>query len=341
MKHIEFEQNCVSLHLDYILKETMKKFLFIALTFLALSSTAVAQVVEPIKFGDFESWTSRTIHESGIIGGQDRTVYVIGPNKHIDGNIPYIYGPETNWSSSNVYAKVAGISKGSCTVEPEQRGEGRCARLDTKMEGVKVFGIINIEVLVSGSFFLVKTYEPIANANDPYAKIEMGIPFTKKPKALVLDYKCLISSNNYVMKCPGVGSTRLKDRQDRGEFIVYLQKRWEDKKGRIYAKRVGTMRFQLDHNVPEWQNAVRFPIHYGDISGTEYYKDFMTLSGENGLQYKAMNSKGEMELIREIGWADENEEPTHIILMITAGNQGAFIGTVGNTVWVDNISFEY
>jgi hypothetical protein len=319
----------------------MKKILFITLTFLALSSEAFSQKLEPIKFGDFENWTSRTIHESGIIGGKDRTVYVIGPNGHIDGNIPYIYGEKTDWSSSNVYAKVAGINKGSNTVEPETRGTGRCARLDTKMEGVKVFGVINVEVLVSGSFFLGKTYEPITNTNDPYAKIEMGIPFTKKPKALVLDYKCLISSNNYVMKHPGVGSTRLKDRQDKGEFIVYLQKRWEDEKGRIYAKRVGTMRFQLDHNVPEWQNATRFPIHYGDISKTEYYKDFMKLSGEDGLQYKAKNSKGKMELIREIGWASEDEEPTHVILMITAGNQGAFIGTVGNTVWVDNIKFEY
>ena len=319
----------------------MKKLLFIAFTFVALSSTAVAQVVEPIQYGDFESWTSRTIYESGIIGGQTRTVYVIGPNNHIDGNIPYIYGPETQWSSSNVYAKVAGISKGSCSVEPEVRGNGRCARLDTKMESVKVLGIINVEVLVSGSFFLGKTYEPITNTNDPYAKIEMGIPFTKKPKALILDYKCLISSNNYVMKHPGVGSYRLKDRQDKGEFIVYLQKRWEDEKGHIYAKRVGTMRYQLDHNVPEWQNNTRFPIHYGDISNTEYYKDFMQLSGEDGLQYKAMNSKGKMELIREIGWAEEDEEPTHIIVMITSGNQGAFIGTVGNTLWVDNIKFEY
>ena len=319
----------------------MKKFLLIAFTFIALSFAAVAQVVEPIKFGDFETWTSRKIYESGIIGGQERMVYVIGPENFIDGNSPYIYGEETDWSSSNVYAKVAGISKGSCTVVPEARGEGRCARLDTKMEGVKVLGIINIEVLVSGSFFLGKTYEPIANANDPYAKIEMGIPFTKKPKALILDYKCLISSNNYVMKCPGVGSTRINNRQDKAEFIVYLQKRWEDEKGRIYAKRVGTMRYQLDHNVPEWQNATRFPIHYGDISGTEYYKDFMALTGEDGLQYKAMNSKGHMELIREIGWADENEEPTHIILMITSGNRGAFIGTVGNTVWVDNISWEF
>ena len=319
----------------------MKKFLLIAFTFIALSNSAVAQVVEPIKFGDFETWTSRKIYESGIIGGQERMVYVIGPENFIDGNIPYIYGEETDWSSSNVYAKVAGISKGSCTVVPEERGEGRCARLDTKMEGVKVLGIINIEVLVSGSFFLGKTYEPIANANDPYAKIEMGIPFTKKPKALILDYKCLISSNNYVMKCPGVGSTRINNRQDKAEFIVYLQKRWEDEKGRIYAKRVGTMRYQLDHNVPEWQNATRFPIHYGDISGTEYYKDFMALTGEDGLQYKAMNSKGRMELIREIGWAEKDEEPTHIILMITSGNQGAFIGTVGNTLWVDNISWEF
>lgn len=319
----------------------MKKFLFIAFTLTTLSSTAFSQMVEPLKFGDFETWTSRTIHESGIIGGQDRTVYIIGPENHIDGNIPYIYGKETNWSSSNVYAKVAGIVKGSNSVEPEARDSGRCARLDTKMEGVKVLGIINVEVLVSGSFFLGKTYEPITNTNDPYAKIEMGIPFTRKPKALILDYKCLISSNNYVMKHPGVGSYRLKDRQDKGEFIIYLQKRWEDEKGRIYAKRVGTMRYQLDHNVPEWQNNARFPIHYGDISGTEYYKDFMQLTGEDGLQYKAMNSKGKMELIREIGWAEEDEEPTHIILMITSGNQGAFIGTVGNTVWVDNIKLEY
>ena len=57
----------------------MKKFLLIALTFIALSSGAVAQVVEPIKFGDFETWTSRKIYESGIIGGQERMVYVIGP----------------------------------------------------------------------------------------------------------------------------------------------------------------------------------------------------------------------------------------------------------------------
>jgi len=30
-----------------------------------------------------------------------------------------------------------------------------------------------------------------------------------------------------------------------------------------------------------------------------------------------------------------------MILMITSGNQGAFIGTVGNTLWVDNIKLDY
>ena len=242
---------------------------------------------------------------------------------------------------SNAYAKVAGIHKGSNTVQPEARGDGKCARMDTKMEDVTVLGFIDISVLVSGSMFLGQTFEPITGTGDPYKNLNFGMPFTRKPKALVLDYKCIISKNNYVMKFPGVGSKRIDGIQDKAEFFVYLQKRWEDEKGRIYAKRVGTMRYQLDHNVPEWQNNTRFPIHYGDISKTEYYKDFMQLSGEDGLQYKAMNSKGHMELIREIGWADENEEPTHIILMITSGNQGAFIGTVGNTLWVDNIAFEY
>ena len=313
------------------------KRLVIILTLCVSAIFANAQTFEPIPFGDFESWTTREIKESGIIGGKTKFLYVVGPEAYIKGNKPYNYELHTPWTMSNAYAKVAGIHKGSNTVQPEKRGEGRCARMDTKMEDVTVLGFIDISVLVSGSMFLGQTLEPITGTGDPYKNLNFGLPFTRKPKALVLDYKCLISKNNYVMKFPGVGSKRIDGVQDKAEFFVYLQKRWEDEEGKIHALRVGTAREQLDHDEPEWINAHRVEIHYGDITKTDYYQDFMHLNGP----YRAMNSKGKIVPIIEEGWADADDTPTHAIMMITAGNQGAFIGTVGNTLWVDNVGWEF
>lgn len=303
---------------------------------MALSS--YAQTLEPIPFGDFESWATREIKESGIIGGRTKLLYAVGPEEYIKGNLPYDYESKTIWTMSNAYAKVAGIHKGSNTVQPEARGNGRCARLDTKIDDVTVFGFIDVSVLVSGSMFLGQTIEPITGAGDPYKNLNFGMPFTRKPKALVLDYKCIISPENYVMKIPGVGANkRINGIQDKAEFFVYLQKRWEDEDGNLHALRIGTAREQLDHDVPEWVNGHRVEIHYGDITKTNYYQDFMHLNGP----YRARNSKGQIVPIIEEGWGDANDTPTHVILMLTAGNQGAFIGTVGNTLWVDNVCWEF
>lgn len=314
------------------------KRLVILLCFFSYVSLVSAQLA-PIKFGDFESWTSRDVKESAIIGGAMKTIYVLGPQEHIttDKLAPYPYGKKTFWSSSNAYARVAGIVKASCSCEPEERGNGKCVRLDTKIEKVKVLGLINVSVLVSGSLFTGETIEPIKSADDPYSNINFGIPFTKKPKALVLDYKCKISSNNYVMKYSGVSSKKIDGVQDRAEILVYLQKRWEDAEGNIHALRIGTMRTQLTHDELEWKNAQRMEIHYGDISKDPYYKDYMQLNS----RYRAKNSKGKVVPVQEEGWGSESDTPTHVFVMVTAGNHGAFIGTVGNTLWVDNICFEY
>lgn len=329
-----FQLFLLSLHRFLFIK--MKK-IFLALTFCWSVFCTTAQTLEPIPFGDFESWTTREIKESGIIGGNTKLLYVVGPDAYIKGNIPYEYEKHTPWTMSNAYAKVAGIHKGSNTVQPEKRGNGTCARLDTKMEEVTVLGFIDISVLVSGSMFLGQTLEPITGTGDPYKNLNFGIPFTRKPKALVLDYKCLISQNNFVMKFPGVGSKRINDVQDKAEFFVYLQKRWEDEDGNIHALRIGTAREQLDHDVPEWVNGHRVEIHYGDITQTDYYQDFMHLNGP----YRAKNSKGKIVPIIEEGWGSADDTPTHVIMMITAGNQGAFIGTVGNTLWVDNVCWAF
>ena len=304
----------------------------------ALLWTATATAQE-IKYSNFESWVTRDVKESPIIGGKTKTIWCIGPKRHFTAEelAPYNYAKNTPWTTSNVYAKVAGIVKASNSVEPEKRGDGTCVRMDTKIESVKVMGFIDISVLVSGSIFTGQTIEPIKSADDPYCNLDFGIPFTKKPKALVLDYKCKISKNDYVMKVPGIGSKRINGIQDKAEFIVYLQKRWEDGKGNIHALRIGTARVQLDHDQLEWQNGYQVPIHYGDISKTSYYQNFMKLNGP----YRALNSKGKVTPIFEEGWGSPDDVPTHIIIMLTAGNQGAFIGTEGNTLWVDNVRLLY
>ena len=61
----------------------------ILLLFLAISVPLSAQRVELLPFGDFEHWTVRHIQESAILGGETRTLYVLGPDEVIDGNKAY------------------------------------------------------------------------------------------------------------------------------------------------------------------------------------------------------------------------------------------------------------
>lgn len=64
-----------------------------------------------ISYGNMDRWTIRKIHESGIIGGNTKTLYEIGPNRTIDGNKPYVNGGGSPWGTSNVMAKVMGVVK--------------------------------------------------------------------------------------------------------------------------------------------------------------------------------------------------------------------------------------
>lgn len=327
-------------------KRMISKYLFrevfILFSFVFVSSVSYSQDrIMNIKYGDFENWTVREITESGIIGGKKKFTYVIGPQDSIKGNIPYIYGKKTNWTSSNALAKVSGITKVSTTVVPEKRGNGICARLDTKMETVKVLGLINISVLISGSIFLGETIEPITSPSDPYGCLNMGVPFTGRPKALMFDYKCIISDSKTVRKCTTFTSSTFEG-HDEGEAYIFLQKRWEDKDGNIYAKRIGTVRHRFNKTVHNWHNDFRLEILYGDITKHKDYKPYMGLIPKEGLgAFRAKNSKGEIVLIQEVGWGESDDAVTHMILMITSGCYGAFVGTIGNSLWVDNIRLAY
>lgn len=318
----------------------MNSKLYISLLALALSLPSSAQTVEKIKYGDFSNWVTRHIHESAVIGGHEKTVYEIGPSQNITGNKAYRNLGGSPWATSNVYAKVSGVVKTSNAVYPADRGNGnKCAKLCTQIENVKVLGLINMDVMVAGSMFLGEMLEPITSTKNPYAKMEMGIPFTKRPKNLVFDYKVDMPNVDYRIKSSGFGSKKKLPGRDQAVVFVFLQKRWEDAKGNIHATRVGTAGKHFSSST-QWVNGFKLPIQYGDLSKSGNVPAYLKLrTRENS--YYAKNSKGKMVPVIEEGWDDTNAKPTHAIVMFSAGNGDPYVGTEGLTLYIDNVGFGY
>ena len=100
------------------------KRLIATLTVITICIGASAQRSEQLPFGDFNSWVTRNIKESRVIGGEVKQVYAVGPTKTIDGDEPYTNQGGSPWASSNVMAKVMGITKTSNAVYPDDRAPG-------------------------------------------------------------------------------------------------------------------------------------------------------------------------------------------------------------------------
>ena len=294
--------------------------------------------VVPIKYGNMDHWVVRNIKESGIIGGHQKTVYAVGPSMTINGNVPYTNKGGSPWGSSNVLAHVSGIYKTNNSVFREQRGSGYCAKLVTHIEKVKVLGLINIKVLAAGSLFLGNVREPITGTKDGPKAINWGIPFTARPKAVRYDYKTLLSNSPTRIKQNGFSGASTVAGHDYAVTVLYLQKRHEDAKGNITAKRVGTMFVKYGKSSNGWVNNATYTIHYGDIRHMAGYD--ASLMGLRSTDY-ARNSHGKSVPVKEVGWASANETPTHLVLQFSSSHGGAYIGTPGNTFWIDNVALVY
>lgn len=316
----------------------MKKFYFLALI-AVITLPSFALRLEPIKFGTFDNWVTRNITESKIIGGNKKTLYEIGPTQTINGNIPYTNKGGSPWATSNVYAKVSGVVKGSCSVTPAVVNGNKMAKLQAVMEHVKALGIVNMDVMAAGTLFLGKIKEPITSTKGPFSNMEMGIPYTKRPVALVYDYKVEMPNVNSRVKSTGFGSKKTLPGRDNAEVYVLLQKRWEDAKGNLYAHRVGTGRERYNKSTGLIKGH-QLKIQYGDITGKPGYKPYMGLLSGNKAYY-AYNSKGKLVPVQEVGWADENETPTHVLVMCSSSCGEPYIGTEGLTLYVDNIAFGF
>ena len=321
------------------MNKVCKRFCFLFFSVMLFSQVILAQHrVESLAFGDMDEWVDRQIKESGVIGGEVKHVFAIGPSKVIVGDKPYSNLGGSPWATSNVMAKVAGVTKTNASVFPEKRGNGFCARLDTHMESVKVLGLVNITVLAAGSVFTGTVHEPIKSTKNPQKILQCGIPFTRKPVALQFDYKVRLSDSENRIRATGFSSISNVAGKDYPAVVLFLQKRWEDASGNIYAKRIATL-VNYFYISTDWKNDSRFEIMYGDITKrTEYKAHLMRLQvAEN----YTVNSKGESVPIHEVGWGDSDEAPTHLYMQFTSSHGGAYIGSPGNSFWLDNVKFVY
>ncbi len=292
----------------------------------------------PFKYGDFNQWVTRSIKESAIIGGDTKTLYEVGPTQTISGNTPYTNKGGSPWGTSNVMAKVSGITKTNVSVYRDRHNNGYCAKLVTHIEQVKVLGLINIKVLAAGSIYLGDMKEPITGTKEGPMALNWGIPFTHRPKALRFDYKVAVSGAANRIKQTGFSSKKTVPGKDLCVALLLLQKRHEDAQGNITAKRVGTVVVTYDKSTKGWIDAATYPIHYGNITAEKGYN--ASLMGLRSTDY-ARNSHGKNVLVKETGWASANETPTHIIVQFSSSHGGAYIGTPGNTLWVDNVGLVY
>ena len=76
--------------------------------------------------------------------------------------------------------------------------------------------------------------------------------------------------------------------------------------------------------------------------------DFEVNVDADGNLHIKMESKAEhkdednkMVPVHEVGWGSATDTPTHLVLQFDSSHGGAYVGTVGNTLWIDNVELVY
>lgn len=293
--------------------------------------------ISQIKFSDLNSWYFIQVKESSVIGGMTKNLYQIGnPTNCSTSENNGKRDPESDWATTNFFAKI-GVDLGITTVSPEKKDNGYCCRMESTIKSVDIIGV-KIKVLVSGTLFLGDVIEPVESIKDPIKKLNHGIFFTKRPKAVQFSYKYKAGQKRnrvYYSSSP-------VDGPDKGEFCMILQKRWEDNKGNVFAKRVGGVRCFFNDSGNRWVNDTTISILYGDISKEPFYNPSVMglIPQVNELYVK--NSRNKMVPLTETGWDKNGDNPTHLVLYFTSSYEGIkFTGSTGSVLWVDDIRFVY
>ena len=78
---------------------------------------------------------------------------------------------------------------------------------------------------------------------------------------------------------------------------------------------------------------------YGHIKKDPSYKAHMMRLQDS--EYLTGKCKGESVPIHEVAWGEADDVPTHMILQFTSSHGGAYIGSPGNSLYIDNVKLIY
>ena len=290
-----------------------------------------------LNYSSLDYWYARKIKESVLLS--DKTIDLFGVGK-VDPQSDFfdtkLRDDQSPWCTTNIYAKMV-LDIGNTRVFPEKRGTGYCCRLETAIRKDNIVGL-KIEVLIAGTLFVGDMIEPVRGMKDPLKNVNQGIPFNLKPKAIKFDYKYSIGKQSVKADYHIVPL----EENDKAEFCLVLQKRWEDKEGNVFATRIGGARQFFTGTVDQWINGAVFPITYGDITHLPNYDaNTMGLITKDYSVY-VKNSQDKMVPLIETGWGKPDDFPTHMILYFTSSYKGVqYIGSPKTVFWVDNIELVY
>lgn len=290
-----------------------------------------------LKYSSLDNWYTRKLKESSLLSGKTIDLYGVGKVSADADLFDLTLKDKTSpWGTTNIYAKML-LDIGNVRVIPEKRGEGFCARLETKIRKDNIAGF-EVEVLLAGTLFLGETAEPVKGLKDPEKSASQGVPFTGMPKAVKFDYKYHTGKNRVL----AANSIKTTEGEDRADFSVILQKRWEDKDGNVFATRIGGTRQFFTGTVSQWVNGAVFPVYYGDVTNLpQYDAKTMGLIPSVAKVY-VKNSKGVLVPLVETGWGKPGETPTHMIMYFTSSYEGMkYTGSTESVFWVDNIELVY
>ncbi|MCG6187422.1 PCMD domain-containing protein [Maribellus maritimus] len=291
-----------------------------------------SNVTGQLPCSNFDIWHFKECKESSLVGGETKKVFELGFENQENDNINEI----SPWGTTNIHAKLAVDIYNTC-VFPEKNENGYSCRMETKVREIRVMGL-KLKVLVSGALFLGEMEEPVRSVKNPIQKINHGIPFTERPRAIQFNYKY----NAGKKRIKSIYNSEPIKGCDKAELCLLLQKRWEDEKGNVYATRIGGVRNFFDDTNNCWLKDTIIDIKYGDITNELFYDSATMGLIPSVSELYVKNSQGKMVPLIETGWDTKNENPTHLVLYFTSSYEGIeFIGSPESVLWVDDIQFVY
>ena len=100
----------------------------------------------------------------------------------------------------------------------------------------------------------------------------------------------------------------------------------------LTQEQFGSLFHVTRQTVSNWENGKSYPdLQLLVAISDQFGVSLDTLLKEDTKMVKAI----------EEGWAGESETPTHIVLQFDSSHGGAYIGSVGNTLWIDNLRLVY